>query len=46
MDALDLIAAKVDALTQKVDKININAVGVVPSNVSCEICGYVGHTAI
>ena len=45
MDALYLIAAKVDALTQEVDKISINLVGAIPSNVSCEICGYVSHTA-
>ena len=41
VDALDLIVAKVDALTQKVDKMSKNAVGNIPSNVSCEICCYV-----
>ncbi|XP_039146852.1 uncharacterized protein LOC120284115 [Dioscorea cayenensis subsp. rotundata] len=43
VETLNLISAKVDALTQKFDKLNAN----VPSaaNITCEICGSTGHLA-
>lgn len=44
VDTLDLITTKVAVLTQKVDKISINAIGIIFSNVSCDICGNVGRT--
>jgi len=43
---LDYLAAKVDALTQKIEKMNVSAV--TPAFVSplCEICGVFGHIGV
>ena len=43
VDALNLIAAKVDALTQRFDKFGVNAASA--ANITCEICGCTGHSA-
>jgi len=46
VSSLDHLAAKVDALTQKLDKMNTSAV--IPTLVSphCEICGVFGHIGV
>ena len=44
VEVLDIIVAKVDALTQKFDRMNVNAMRV--SNVSCKIYRCNGHGAI
>ena len=43
VDALTLISAKMEALTQKVDK--LSQPKPVPANLLCEICGVSGHMA-
>ncbi|XP_020272432.1 uncharacterized protein LOC109847612 [Asparagus officinalis] len=44
IDALDHISSKVDALFKKVEGLSINSVA--STSISCEICGYVGHSAL
>lgn len=44
MNALDLILAKMDALTQRFNQFNISVVNV--TNVSSEICGAIDHTTM
>ena len=44
--SLDHLAAKVDALTQKFDKINTSAVTHPPVSPLCEVCGVFGHIGI
>jgi len=43
---LDHLAAKVDALTQKFEKINVSAVTTAPVSPPCEICGIFGHIGV
>jgi len=43
---LDHLAAKVDALTQKFEKINVSAVTTTPVSPPCEICGIFGHIGV
>ena len=45
MAAIDHLAAKMDILTQRIDKMSMNALSTLPS-ISCEICGCMGHTAM
>jgi len=45
VDALTLLSAKVDALTQRLDCMNVNAINSsVPP--SCEICGSIEHLTL
>ena len=46
VSSFDHLAAKVDALTQKIEKTNVSAV--TPTSVSppCEICGVFGHIGV
>jgi len=43
---LDHFAAKVDALTQKFEKINVSAVATAPVSPPCEICDIFGHIGV
>jgi len=43
---LDHLAAKVDALTQKFEKMNVSAVTNAPVSPPCEICGIFGHIGV
>jgi len=43
---LDHLAAKVDALTQKIEKMNVSAVTPAPVSSPCEICGVFGHIGV
>ena len=42
-DALTLLTTKIDAMTQKLDKLNINAVNSCAPSPSCGRCGSLGH---
>ncbi|KEH15603.1 hypothetical protein MTR_0750s0010 [Medicago truncatula] len=42
----DHLAAKVDALTQKFEKLNVNTVTPSPTSPPCEICGIFGHFGV
>jgi len=42
----DHLAAKVDALTQKFEKLNVSAVTPTPASPPCEICGIFGHIGV
>ncbi|KEH16889.1 hypothetical protein MTR_0075s0050 [Medicago truncatula] len=42
----DHLAAKVDALTQKFEKLNVNAVTPSPTSPPCEICGIFDHIGV
>jgi len=46
ISSFDHLAAKVDALTQKIEKMNVSVV--TPTSVSppCEICGVFGHIGV
>jgi len=45
LDALTLLFAKVDAMTQRLDRMNVNAVNSsTPS--PCEICGFIDHLTL
>jgi ribosomal protein S15P/S13E len=46
ISSLDHLAAKVDALTQKFDKINTSAVTHAPISPLCEVCGIFDHIDI
>jgi len=43
---LDHLAAKVDILTQKFEKINVSAITTAPVSPPCEICGIFGHIGV
>ena len=43
---LDLFVAKVDALTQKFEKMNVSAVAPTPVSPPCEICVVFGHIGV
>jgi len=45
VDALTLLSAKVDALTQRLDQMNINAVNS-SAPFPCEICGSIEHVSL
>jgi len=45
VSTLDHLAAKVDALTQKFEKMNVSAVTPAPVSPPCEICGVFGQMA-
>jgi len=42
----DHLAAKVDALTLKFEKMNISAITNAPASLPCEICGITGHIGV
>jgi hypothetical protein len=42
----DHLAAKVDALTQKFEKLNVSAITPAPVSPPCEICGIFGHIGV
>ncbi|KEH33476.1 hypothetical protein MTR_3g040140 [Medicago truncatula] len=42
----DHLAAKVDALTQRFEKLNVSAVTPTPTSPPCEICGIFGHIGV
>ena len=46
ISSLDHLAAKVDALSQKFDKMNTSVVTPSPVSPPCEICGVFGHIGI
>ena len=46
ISTLDHLAAKVDALFQKFDKMSISAVTPAPVSPPCEVCGVFGHTDV
>jgi len=46
ISSLDHLAAKVDALTQKFDKMNTNAVTPAPVSPPCEVCGVFVHIGV
>jgi len=46
VSTLDHLAAKVDALIQKLEKINVSAVTPTPAYPPCEICGVFGHIGV
>jgi len=41
--ALSMLNAKVDAMSQRLERLNVNAVNSSAHHPSCEICGSVGH---
>jgi len=43
---LDRVAAKVDALSQKLDKMSISVVTPTPVSHPCEVCGVFVHTSV
>jgi len=44
VDAITLLSAKVDRMTQRLDQMNVNAVNSSAPSL-CEICGSIEHTA-
>ena len=46
VSTLDHLAAKVDALIQKFEKMNVTAVTPAPVSPPCEICGVFGHIGV
>jgi len=46
ISTLDHLAAKVDALTQKFDKMNTNVITPAPVSPTCEFCGVFGYTGV
>jgi len=46
ISSLNHLAAKVDALTQKIDKMNTSVVTPTPVSPPCEVCGVFGHIGI
>jgi len=46
ISSLDHLYAKVDALSQKFDKMNVNAVTPTPVSPPCKVCGIFGHTSV
>jgi len=46
VSTLDHLAAKVDALTQKFEKMNVSVVTPTPVSPYCEICGVFGHIVL
>ena len=46
ISSLDHLAAKVDALTQKFDKMNTSVATPTPISSPCEVCGILGHTSV
>jgi len=42
----DHLAAKVDALTQKIEKMNVSVVTPTSVSLSCKICGVFGHIGV
>jgi len=46
LDALTLLSAKVDAMTQRLDRLNVNSASSDAPPSSCEICGYVDHLIV
>ena len=46
ISSLDHLAAKVDALTQKFDKMNTSVVTPAPVSPPCKVCGVFGHIDI
>jgi len=46
ISSIDHLAAKVDALTQKIDKINTSVVTPTPVSPHCEICSVFGHIGV
>jgi len=46
ISSLDHLVAKIDALTQKFDKMNTSAVTPGPVSPPCEVCGVFGHIGI
>jgi len=46
ISSLDHLTAKVDALTQKFDKMNTTAVTPAPVSPPCEVCGVFGNIGI
>jgi len=46
ISSLDHLAAKVDALTQKFDKMNSSVVTPAPVSPPCEVCGVFGHIGV
>jgi len=43
VDTLTLLSAKVDAMTQRLERLNVNAVNSSAPPLSCEICGSIDH---
>ena len=43
VDELTLLNAKVDAMTQRLERLNVNAVNSSAPPASCEVCGSIGH---
>ena len=43
ISSLDHLAAKVDTLTQKLDKMNTSVVTPAPVSPPCQVCGVFGH---
>jgi len=46
ISSLDHLVAKVDALTQKFDKMNTSVVTPAPVSSPCEVCGVVDHIGV
>jgi len=46
ISSLDHLVAKIDALTQKIDKMNTSAVTPTPVSPPCEVCGVFGHIGV
>ena len=46
IEPCDFIDVKVDALTQKFEKMNVGAVTNAPASPPCEICGIFGHIGV
>jgi hypothetical protein len=42
----DHLAAKIDALNQKFEKLNVSVISSTPASSSCEICGISGHIGV
>ena len=45
INALTLLTAKVDAMTQKLDKLNVNAVNSCAPSPLCDRCGSLDHVS-
>ncbi|KAJ8767027.1 hypothetical protein K2173_012538 [Erythroxylum novogranatense] len=46
VDALTILSAKVDAMTHRLDRLNVNSVNAGSSTSACEICGSVDHLSV
>jgi len=46
VDAISLLSAKVDAMSQKLERLNVNSISSSTPFPSCKICSYVDHLTV